>query len=104
MRATKIEVAYDRTRRAWVVRPFIRIAGRLRDRWRSPLAVYVNDPPPLGEPSARERAIDTGRKLGRAFGANPSGRPCELYIRLLDGTISERETYPRSMDPPKSKG
>lgn len=69
MKGIRLEVAYDKRREAWVVRPFYR--GRNR-----PLGVYAEA---LAGVTARDQAITAGRKLGRVLGTEEW--PCELFIQ-----------------------
>lgn len=87
--------------------------------WSPPWVVRVwgGDPAKfLARHAVRGRAMAVGASLAALFAegvklgdevlippVNESGK-CELIVRRLDGSIGERNTYPRRKDPVKSKG
>lgn len=87
-----LEVAYDRGRNAWTVAAFgpaTNDAGR---------KVYAAEFTQLD-------ASRVAKALAEFIAAhwNTDGT-CEVHTRRLDGTWGDPDTYPRRLDPPKSKG
>jgi hypothetical protein len=87
--------------------------------WSPPWVVRIwgGDPTKfIARHAVRGRAMAVGAQLAKVFAegvrvgdevlvppVNESGQ-CELIVRGLDGAITERNTYPRSKDPARSKG
>ena len=83
MTTTDLEVAWDKARKAWVLRHW---AGS------KVFAVYPT----------KTRAVDIAAALGPIIAEHWNNGACELYIRTKDGRIQDRRTY--GHDPERSVG
>lgn len=74
---------------------------------RGDIDTYYEDGQWKNRPQGNERASSTfeNKSEAQAKGRDMSiERGVEHFVRNMDGTIAQRNTYPRSRDPRESKG
>lgn len=60
---------------------------------------------PASSHGTKEEAVERGKMLAAYLGSQKTEGVVELIVKNLDGTMSgEKNSYPRSRDPRRSKG